>query len=192
MRPQLSNTRRSFIGQESRERFVGRSGRATSPSEDMSPSSCRRGLQFGQPDQIVGGARKYEEPVNFLEAAKFDLAHPRDGFQPAERGLDARPARVDSSRSPDGASCVRQSHCRPAAPDSGRRVVSHPTHGRRRQTHPRRTLCRHRACAGATARASTARATSSAPHRARRGHPPAWPSHRRSAPWRFSISRCPR
>src|SRR3954466_9745954 len=58
-------------------------------NEDMSPSSCGPREQFGQPDQIEGGAREHHEPVDLREPPEFDLADPADGVQPAERGFDA-------------------------------------------------------------------------------------------------------
>src|ERR1700686_170853 len=56
---------------------------------DTSPVSGRLRQQFGQPDQIEGRAREYEQPVQLLEAAEFDLPHPGDRLQPTKRGFDA-------------------------------------------------------------------------------------------------------
>src|SRR5215467_12537060 len=61
-------------------------------SDETSPSLCGLRQQFRQPDQIERGAGKYHEPVDLRQAAEFDLAHPADRFQPAERRFDPGPS----------------------------------------------------------------------------------------------------
>ena len=49
--------------------------------EDTSPSSCAHGQQLGQPNQIEGRTREYEQPVDVGQAAQLHLANPGDGLQ---------------------------------------------------------------------------------------------------------------
>src|SRR5688500_17906176 len=60
------------------------------PNGETSPSSGGPGQQFLQPDQIDGGAREDEEPVDLWQPAQFHLAHPGYGLQPPERRFDPR------------------------------------------------------------------------------------------------------
>lgn len=50
--------------------------------------SCGRSEQLGQPDQIIGGRREGERPVDLLEAAELGSSQACDGLDPAERLLD--------------------------------------------------------------------------------------------------------
>src|SRR4051794_24176787 len=69
----------------------GRSAGCEATGEDTSSRSWRTRQHLRQSDQIEGGNREHEEPVDLRQAAQLDLTHPGDGLQPPERRFDPRP-----------------------------------------------------------------------------------------------------
>ena len=68
-------------------------------------SGRRRGDEFGQPDQVVGGGGRGEHPAHPVEPAMPGLGQPAGGLDPAEALLDAlaQPLARGVTRMPGGA-----------------------------------------------------------------------------------------
>src|SRR5215208_4075259 len=113
---------------------TGRSAGCEATDEDTSSRSWRTRQQLRQSDQIEGGTREHEEPVDLGQAAQLDLTHPGDGLQPSERRFDPWPRMLTlrvavmtggagiEGTAPRSGEVLRDVGCRPELAHQGHKI----------------------------------------------------------------------